>query len=148
MNSNFLIFCFSVWTLTTLTSFVIHTVPDFFFLIEVYLIYSVVLVSGVQQSEQVIHIHISILFQILFPYRSLQSIEQTSLCYTVVSPYQFSILYIVVCICQSQSSNLSLPSSLTPGNHKFVLYICNSNSVSQISSFVHFSQIPHISDIT
>ena len=31
--------------------------------------YNVVLVSGVQQSESVIHIHISILFQILLPYR-------------------------------------------------------------------------------
>ena len=37
--------------------------------------YSVVLVSGVQQSDSVMHIHISILFQILFPYRLLQSIE-------------------------------------------------------------------------
>ena len=37
------------------------------------LIYNVVLVSVVQQSESVIHI--STLFQILFPYRSLQSIE-------------------------------------------------------------------------
>ena len=33
------------------------------------MIYNVVLISGVQQSESVIHIHISILFQILFPYR-------------------------------------------------------------------------------
>ena len=34
----------------------------FFIFIGVYLIYSVVLVSGVQQSESVIHIHISTLF--------------------------------------------------------------------------------------
>ena len=47
-------------------------------------------------------------FQILFPYRSLQSIEQSSLCYTVGS-YQLSIFYIVVCICQYQPSNLSSP---------------------------------------
>ena len=32
-------------------------------------------VSGVQQSDLVIHIHISILFQVFFPYRLLQSIE-------------------------------------------------------------------------
>ena len=44
------------------------------------------LVSGVKQSESVIHIHISTLFQSLFPYRSLQSIEQSSLCYAV-GPY-------------------------------------------------------------
>ena len=37
--------------------------------------YNVVLVSGVQYSDSVIHIHGSILFQILFPYRLLQSIE-------------------------------------------------------------------------
>ena len=43
--------------------------------IGVQLIYNVVLVSDVQQSDSVIHIHIFIVFQILFPYRSLQSIE-------------------------------------------------------------------------
>ena len=45
--------------------------------------YNVVLLSAVQQSETVIHIHISTLVQIPFPYRSLQSIEKNSLCYTV-----------------------------------------------------------------
>ena len=68
----------------------------YFIFIGVQLIYNVVLVSGVQQSESVIHIHISTLFQILFPYRSLQRIEQSSLCYTV-GPYQLPILYTVVC---------------------------------------------------
>ena len=43
--------------------------------IGVWLIYSIVLLSGVQQGESAIHIHVSTLFQILFPYRSLQSIE-------------------------------------------------------------------------
>ena len=47
----------------------------FIFLIEVQLIYSIVLVSGVQQSASVIHIYISILFQILFPHKFLQNIE-------------------------------------------------------------------------
>ena len=45
------------------------------------MINNVVLVSGVQQSDSVIHIHVSILFQILFPI--LQNIEQSSLCSTV-----------------------------------------------------------------
>ena len=49
----------------------------------VQLIYNVGLVSGVPQSERAIHIPISALFQILFPYRSLQNIEQSSLCSTV-----------------------------------------------------------------
>ena len=38
------------------------------------MINDVVLVSGVQQSDSVIHIHISILFQILFPCRLLHNI--------------------------------------------------------------------------
>ena len=66
-----------------------------------------VLVSGVQQSDSVIHIHVSILFQVLFPFRLLQDIEQTSLCYTV-DPYWLSILNMAVCTCQSQTPNLSL----------------------------------------
>jgi len=45
------------------------------FFIRVWLIYNVVLVSGVQPSESVIHVLISTVFKILFPYGSLQSIE-------------------------------------------------------------------------
>ena len=41
------------------------------------LINDVVLVSGVQQSDSVVHIHVSVLFQILFPFRLLQNIEQS-----------------------------------------------------------------------
>ena len=62
----------------------------------VQLIYNAVLVSGVQQSVSVmyqipdiwIHIQIFTLFKIIFPYKSLQSIKQSSLCYTV-GPYYF-----------------------------------------------------------
>ena len=43
------------------------------------------------------------------------------LCHTV-GPYWLSILYIVVFQSQAQSPNLSLP--LSPGNCKFVFYIC------------------------
>ena len=57
-----------------------------------------VLVSGVQQSDSVIHIHGSILFQILFPFRLLQSIEQSSLCYTA-GPCWLPILNIAVSTC-------------------------------------------------
>ena len=39
------------------------------------LIYNVVLFWGIQQSVPIIHLHISILLQILFPYRLLQSAE-------------------------------------------------------------------------
>ena len=67
-----------------------------------------------------LHIHVSILFQILFPFRLLQSTEQSSLCYTV-GPCWLSILNIAMCTCQSQTPNLSLPSPFSPGNHKFIL---------------------------
>ena len=53
---------------------------------------------AVQQSDSVIHVHKSTLFQILSPYRLLQNTELSSLCYTV-GPSWLSILYIVVCIC-------------------------------------------------
>ena len=36
------------------------------------MIYNVALISVVQQNELVIHVHISSIFQILFPYRSLR----------------------------------------------------------------------------
>ena len=39
-----------------------------------------VLVSGVQQSDLVMHIHVLILFQTLFLFRLLQNTEQSSLC--------------------------------------------------------------------
>ena len=40
-------------------------------------------ISGGQQTNSGIHIHLSILYQILFSYRLLQSIEKNSLCYTI-----------------------------------------------------------------
>ena len=52
----------------------------FFFLIKIWFIYYVVLVSGVQQSDSAIHKCISIFFQIIFPYSLLQSIEYSFLC--------------------------------------------------------------------
>ena len=55
-----------------------------------------VLVSGVQQSGSVIHIHVSLLFQIVFHFRLLQNIGQSSLCYTVDLCW-LSIFNIAVC---------------------------------------------------
>ena len=60
-----------------------HFVFKSFFLIGIQLIYNVVLVSGIQKNDSIVHIHISILFQIIFSFRLLQSIGQSSLCYTV-----------------------------------------------------------------
>ena len=56
------------------------------------------LVSGVQQSDSVIQV--PILFQILFPFRLLQNVEQSFPCYTV-GPGWLSLLNIVVYSCQS-----------------------------------------------
>ena len=50
------------------------------------------LVLGVQQNEKVIHRHLSIPFQSIFPYKLLENIEYISLYYAVDSCY-LSILY-------------------------------------------------------
>ena len=50
-----------------------------FLLIEVYLVYSVVLVSGVQHSATVIHAYLSMLFQLLLPISSVQSLSRVRL---------------------------------------------------------------------
>ena len=73
---------------------------------EVYLIYNV-LISGIQQSNSVIYV--CILFHIHFHYGLLQDNEYSFLCYTV--SYCLSILYIliVLCLCLSQTPNLSFP---------------------------------------
>ena len=79
------------------------------------MINNVTLVSGVQQSDSVIHTHVCILFQILFPSRSLQCIEQSSLWYTV-GPCWLCILYVVVFISLA-------PPPFSFGNHKFVFHV-------------------------
>ena len=52
--------------------------------IKGWLIYTVVLISAVGQSDPVIHTPISILSQVLFPYGLSQNIEWSSLCHTQV----------------------------------------------------------------
>ena len=56
---------------------------------------------------------IYILFQIIFHYVLLQGTEYSSLYYTV-GPCCLSILHTVVCIYESQTPNLSLPSPFPP----------------------------------
>ena len=74
----------------------LHTLSSIYCLqtLEYSGVYNVVLVSGVEQSDSVIHVHISILFQILFSYRLLQSIGSSSLC-CIIGPYCLSVLWIV-----------------------------------------------------
>ena len=40
-------------------------------------------VSGGKQNDSVIHIHVSVLFPVLFSFRLLQNTEPSSTCYTV-----------------------------------------------------------------
>ena len=60
-------------------------------------------VSSVQKNDSVTKVictHLYFLFQIIFHYRLLQDIEQSSLCYTV-GLHCLSVLYTIVCICDS-----------------------------------------------
>ena len=77
----------------------------------------------------VIHTYIYIIFHILSHYSLSQDIECSSLYYTV-GPC-LSILYIIVCIANPK---LPIHAFYLPklSNHKSVLYICESVSVSQI----------------
>ena len=102
--------------------------------IGVQLLYNVVLVSTVQQSESGVCIHISPLFWISFPFRSPQSIEQSSLCYI----QQFFICYLLYtqyqqCIYVNPNLPIHPTPSLSPlGVHTFVLYVCVSIFVLRI----------------
>ena len=91
--------------------------------IDEQLLYNVVLVSAVQQSESAIcSIHIFPYFWISFPFCSLQNIDSSLLCCTVGS-HQLSILYPVsiVHMCQPQSPPSSYPTPIPLDT--FVLYI-------------------------
>lgn len=46
-------------------------------------LFKVVIIPAVSQSDSFVHVHTSILFQILFPQTLLQDIELSSLCSTV-----------------------------------------------------------------
>ena len=59
------------------------------------MINNVVLTSDVQESDSVMHTHVSMLFQILFPFRLLQNIEQSPLCY-MVGPCWLSVLNVTL----------------------------------------------------
>ena len=77
---------------------------------------NVVIVSGEQQRGSVIHIHVYILPQTSLPSRLPHNFEQSSLCYRE-GPCWLSILNIAVCASPFQTSYLSFPPILPPGNH-------------------------------
>ena len=74
----------------------------FYFILE-YSRLTVLWVSGGQQRDSIIHIHVSILPQIPLPSRLPHNIEWSSLCSTV-GPCWLSILNTAVCTCPSPTS--------------------------------------------
>ena len=92
--------------------------------IGLWLIDNVVLVSDIYHSDSVIFIHISVLFLVLFPFRLLQNIEQSSLCHTV-GPCWSSVLIISSVYMSIPNSKSVLPPPCShPGNLKFSLWVC------------------------
>ena len=130
----------SCWLPRLLDFFIDTNAITFFFKVyftEVQLIYSVVLISAVQQRDSVRHIHT--FFFIFFHYSLSQDIEYSSLCYTVgpclfilsLSVYIYSLHLLI-----PDSQRIPPPPFLPLGNPKFVLCVCESVSLLQISSFV------------
>ena len=71
------------------------------------MINNVVTVSGAQQRNSAVHMHVSILPQTPLPSRLPHNIGQSPLCHPV-GPCWLSILNIAVCTCRSQTPRLSL----------------------------------------
>ena len=65
------------------------------------MIYSVVLVSGVQQRDSVLHIHMFILFQILSPHRLPQNVEESPMFYTLSPCWLYYVYSVCVLILRS-----------------------------------------------
>ena len=97
-----------------------------FLLIEIWQIYNIMLVSGIQHSD-------SVFLQIIFYYRLLQDNGCNSLCYTVYLCF-LSFIYIQ----QFVSVNPIPLICPFPSNHKFVFFVYKSVSVLRIHSIVIF----------
>ena len=82
------------------------------FFLEVQPINNVVTVSGEQQRDSIIHIHVSILPQIPLPSRLPHNTEQSSLCCTA-GPCWLSILNTAVCPCPSQTPYPLSPATIS-----------------------------------
>ena len=79
------------------------------------------------KNKSAVHIHISPLFLISFPFKSLQSIEQSPLCYTVVI---FFLVHSINSVYMLTPISQFIPSHLPPlVSVCFVLHVCVSISV-------------------
>ena len=101
---------------------------------EVYWIYNVVIISAAQQSDSIIQIHTSLLFQFLFPYILSQNICWSFLCYTACLHWPV-IPYASVCINQSQTFSHLAPLPVPFHNCMFV-FIYESVSMSTANKFI------------
>ena len=82
------------------------------------------------------HVHISILFYILFQYRSSENIDNAL--YYIAGPSWQTILYTTVCIWQSQTPVPPFPLPLPFVNYKFIFKICEPVSVLKRCLFLSF----------
>lgn len=98
--------------------------------------YTLIKISGIQQSELAMHVYVCTLLQTISP------IEIHTVQGNVPCAIQYILTNHLFCreLCVHISLNLpiSLSTPLPPGNHKFYFHTCDSISVLQISSFVPF----------
>ena len=115
------------------------TPGSIFFLIEVQLIYSVVLISAVRQSASVTHIYVFIFFSIMTYHRTLNIVP----CAVQSDLIVYSIYDSWCLLIRTPSPSLSHPSCPLVTTSLFSVTV--SLSVSLVCSLVF--QIPHVSDI-
>ena len=97
------------------------------------------LVSDVQQNESAIHKHVYPFFFRFFSQIGHQRVEYwIDLPRYIVGTCDWSILYIPVCICQSQTPNSSLPQCFQFGIHKCGFKVFESVPALWINYFVSF----------
>ena len=113
-NSWFLTFSYPFISIIN-TSYLDFLETVFFFWLKCNWLNTVVLIFAVQQCDCYMHIYIYIYiysYSYSFPYGLSQDVEYSSLCYTVGPCWP--ILHIIVCICESQTPNNSLPHPSPP----------------------------------
>ena len=109
--------------------------------IDVELIYNVVLMSAVQQSDPVIHIYVCMLFCILFHYGLSGDIEYGSVCCRV-GPCLF-IVYKILCYLLIENSLSSPPPFTSPLANKSVFSMFVSLSLLYMGSLVLYFRFHH-----
>ena len=80
---------------------IISFLKSFLFCVAVQPIHNVVVVSGAQQRDSAVHIHVSILLQTPLPSRLSHSTEQSSMCYTVGPCWLGQDYFLLIFICET-----------------------------------------------